>query len=548
MADSANKSRGPADPPAPTARPVKGIPQDPYARPEFPPVRPSTDPAGRTVKSIDIPIDVDVDPPDLVPGKPATDPGRESALQRKLKLSDMLDLPSFAEVCQGFAELYRIGVKVYEEKGSKLVDTKGATTDLCGYVFEFANGKAQCVRTAARVKDVPMEQQESMRPAQDALGDVFSVSCFTGCRYLVVPIRHEGDVLGRVVFGPYVPDDLRELPAGAAAVAGSGFDPRKGRELLAATRRAPEGSLGRILLHFRAIIDSLLFAGQKLYLTSQVHIEATREAFREIEAKNRELTTSNERLRELDRLKSNFLATVSHELRTPLTSIIGYSEMLVQGMAGPINSEQDEYIRTILEKGESLLALISSILDLTQIEAGRMRLSFMPADVGDIVKQAVSAILPQAQKKRLQLDMTLSPGMDRPSVDRDKLRQCLVNLLANSVKFTPEGGRIAVSLLAEAPEGALPGGARAFAVVVQDTGIGIPTEQRDRIFETFYQVDQSSTRQFGGAGLGLAIVKSFVEAHGGQVKVESEMGKFSRFVLYLPYSPAVPETEIEAPF
>jgi signal transduction histidine kinase len=331
-------------------------------------------------------------------------------------------------------------------------------------------------------------------------------------------------------------------------VVGQGFDARKAQEMLAQARHAPEASLARILGHFRAIIESLVFAGQKLYLTSQVHIEATREAFKEIEGKNRELTASNERLRELDRLKSNFLATVSHELRTPLTSIIGYSEMLVQGMAGTINSEQDEYIRTILEKGESLLSLISSILDLTQIEAGRMRLSFVPCDVADIVKQAASAVMPQAQKKRLHLDVNLAQGMERPSVDRDKLRQCLVNLLANSVKFTPEGGRVALTLSAEAPPGLLPVGKRGFAMIVQDTGIGIPIDQKDRIFETFYQVDQSSTRQYGGAGLGLAIVKSFIEAHGGVVKVESEVGKFSRFTLALPYSPEVPETEIEAPF
>jgi signal transduction histidine kinase len=224
--------------------------------------------------------------------------------------------------------------------------------------------------------------------------------------------------------------------------------------------------------------------------------------------------------------------------------------MLVQGMAGPINSEQDEYIRTILEKGESLLGLISSILDLTQIEAGRMRLSFAPCDVGDLVKQALTAILPQAQKKRLQLDVSVAPNMERASVDRDKLRQCLVNLLANSVKFTPEGGRVAISLVAEAPAGLLAEGTRGFGLVVQDTGIGIAPDQKDRIFETFYQVDQSSTRQFGGAGLGLAIVKSFVEAHGGKIKVESEVGKFSRFVLALPYAAAQPETEIEieAPF
>ncbi|MBI5546715.1 MAG: PocR ligand-binding domain-containing protein [Deltaproteobacteria bacterium] len=485
-----------------------------------------------------------------VPGAPELSTGKaDSVLQRKLKLSDMLELSSFTEVCQGFSELYRVGVKVYEEKGPKLVDIKAPGTDLCSYVFEFANGKAQCIRTAARVKDGPVELKDGVRSVGgETGGDVFSVPCFTGCRYLVMPVRHEGDVLGRVVFGPYVPDDLAALPPGTAAVVGQGFDVRRAGEMLAQARHAPEASLGRILGHFRAIIDSLVFAGQKLYLTSQVHIEATREAFREIESKNRELTATNERLRELDRLKSNFLATVSHELRTPLTSIIGYSEMLVQGMAGPINEEQDEYMRTILEKGESLLALISSILDLTQIEAGRMRLSFAPCDLGDIVKQAVSAVMPQAQQKRLQLDVNLAAGMERPSVDRDKLRQCLINLLANSVKFTPEGGRLGVAVLAEAPAGVLAAGKRGFTLVVQDTGIGIPTEQKDRIFESFYQVDQSSTRQYGGAGLGLAIVKSFVEAHGGKVRVDSEVGRYSRFTLVLPYKPEVPETEIDGPF
>ena len=482
------------------------------------------------------------------PAGDVKDSKSESALQRKLKLSDMLDLPSFTEVCQGFAELYRVGVKVYEEKGPKLVDIKGADTPLCAYVFEFANGKAQCMRTAARVKDGPVELKDGVRAMGENKTEVFSVPCFVGCRYLVMPIRHEGDVLGRVVFGPYVPDDVKDLPSGVAAVAGAGFDAQKGQEMIAHARHAPEASLARILGHFRAIIDTLVFAGQKVYLTSAVHIEATREAFREIEAKNRELTATNDRLRELDRLKSNFLATVSHELRTPLTSIIGYSEMLVQGMAGPLNPEQDEYVRTILEKGESLLSLISSILDLTQIEAGRMRLSFSPCDLGDVIKQAASAVMPQAQKKRLQLDVNIPAGMDRPAIDREKLRQCLVNLLANSVKFTPEGGRIGVSAVPEAPPGLLGNGTRGFAVMVMDTGIGIPPEQRDRIFETFYQVDQSSTRQYGGAGLGLAIVKSFVEAHGGKVRVESEVGKGSRFTLALPYEPAQSEAEIEAPF
>jgi len=428
------------------------------------------------------------------------------------------------------------------------VDIRGVGGDLCSYVFEFASGQARCVRTAAQVKDGPIELKDGVRAVGEVCNEVSSVPCFTGCRYLVMLVRHEGDVLGRVVFGPFVPDDMKEIPASAAAVAGSGFDLARAQELFHVTRHASEHSLARILGHFRSIIDALLFAGQKLYLTSQIHIEATRESFREIENKNRELMATNERLRELDRLKSNFLATVSHELRTPLTSIIGYSEMLMQGMAGQINPEQDEYVRTILEKGESLLSLISSILDLTQIEAGRLRLAFSPCDVGDVVKQAVSAVLPQAQKKRLRVDVSLPPSLDRPSVDRDKLRQCLVNLLANAVKFTPEGGRIGVSVSAEAPAGFMPADTRAWAIIVADTGIGIPPEQRDRIFESFYQVDQSSTRQYGGAGLGLAIVRSFVEGHGGKVRVDSEVGKGSRFTLVLPYAPPKGEAEVDAPF
>jgi signal transduction histidine kinase len=300
--------------------------------------------------------------------------------------------------------------------------------------------------------------------------------------------------------------------------------------------------------HFRAMVDSLVFAGQKVFLTSQVHIEATRESFREIETKNRELTQTNERLRELDRLKSNFLATVSHELRTPLTSIIGYSEMLGQGMAGPLNPDQDEYVRTILDKGESLLALISSILDITQIEAGRVRLAFGACDVNDVVKQAVTSIAPQAQKKRLNLEARYAPGMGRASIDREKVRQCLVNLLANSLKFTPEGGKVRVTVLPDSPPGLLPAGRMAFAIMVEDTGVGIPRDQFERIFETFYQVDQSSTRQYGGAGLGLAIVKNFVEAHGGRVHVESEVGRYSRFLVAIPYSPEMPEAEASGPF
>jgi two-component system sensor histidine kinase BarA len=468
----------------------------------------------------------------------------ESALQRRLTLSDMLDLPSFTEVCKGFAELYRLGVKVYEENGPKLVDLRSPSSEYCAYLFEFPNSRAICTRTVARVKDGPLEAKDGARPlGGDSPSGIFSVPCFSGCRYLVMPVRHEGDVLGRAVFGPFVPDELAAPPPSVAGSAGPSFDARRAQEGMQRMRHAPEATVAKIMGHFRAIVETLIFAGQKVFLTSQVHIEATREAFREIEVKNRELTLTNEKLRELDRLKSNFLATVSHELRTPLTSIIGYSEMLVQGMAGHLNADQDEYVKTILDKGESLLALISSILDITQIEAGRVRLALCPCDVNEVVKQAVTSVAPQAQKKRLNLEARYAPGMGRASIDREKVRQCLVNLLANSLKFTSDGGRVRVTVLPDSPPGLLRHDRMAFAIMVEDTGIGIPREQFERIFETFYQVDQSSTRQHGGAGLGLSIVKNFVEAHSGRIHVESEVGRYSRFIVAIPYSPEAPEAE-----
>ncbi|HCF60062.1 MAG TPA: histidine kinase [Myxococcales bacterium] len=470
----------------------------------------------------------------------------ESVLQRRLKLSELLDLPTFTEVCRGFSELYKIGLKVYEENGDKLVDIKSGSSELCGYLFGFANGKALCMRTAARVKDGPLAELEP--PNGHGAAGLLAVPCFSGCRYLVMPISHEGDLLGRVIFGPFVPDDLVGLPPGLAAAAGPGFQAAKAVELLGRLRRAPESTITRIVSHFGSIVDSLVFAGQKVFLTSELHIEATRESFRELEAKNQELVAINERLRELDRLKTNFLATVSHELRTPLTSIIGYSEMLSQGMAGSLNPEQDEYVRTILEKGESLLSLISSILDITQIEAGRVRLAFAPCDINEIAKQAITSVLPQSQSKSIQVELQAAPEMTRPSVDREKIRQCIVNLLANAVKFTPPGGRVRLAVHPSAPPGILPQAVSGFAVSVEDSGIGIPRKHFARVFETFYQVDQSSTREYGGAGLGLAIVKSFVEAHDGKVGIDSEEGRYCRFVLALPYAPKAAEVEVDAPF
>jgi len=264
------------------------------------------------------------------------------------------------------------------------------------------------------------------------------------------------------------------------------------------------------------------------------------ESYREVQEKNKKLSEALERLQELSRLKSNFLATVSHELRTPLTSVIGYSEMLLAGLAGDLNDEQKDYLKTILDKGESLLRLISSILDLSRIEARGVQLQRNVVDVNDILQAAVESVLPQSFKKKLTVSTEVSPSIQKVHVDPDKIRQCVINLLSNSVKFTPAGGHIAVraGLAQHAPQNAGPfGGAGYFQIQVEDNGIGIPKELQSKVFDTFFQADSSASREYGGAGLGLSIVKSYVEAHGGGISVRSEPGRGSIFTLLVPIEP-----------
>jgi signal transduction histidine kinase len=437
-----------------------------------------------------------------------------SFLNQHLPLQDLLDLRAFADVCQSFAELYRVGLKVFDETGNKLVDVKVGNADFCGYIWTKPSGREQCIATVGRVKSDAIGEDPVAVPFQ----------CFSGCRYLAEPILYEGDVMGRVVFGPFVPDDLVALPSTLLGIS-SDFDARLADQYIQKIRRVPMGTADKILKHFMDLVDVMVFTGHKNLIAAKLHIEAISLSYRELQDKNRALEDSYGKLKELDRLKSNFLATMSHELRTPLTSVIGYSEMMLEGLGGPLTSEQREYLGIIMEKGENLLQLITSILDISKIEAGRVRLVLSEVEPGQLMRDAVATILPLARKKGLKV--SCDPGeLPRIQADRDKVRQCLVNLASNAVKFTPAGGAITVTAQVVQPE--------SLAIHVTDTGIGIPEEHLHRVFDVFYQVDGSSTREYGGAGLGLAIVKSFAEAHGGEVRVRSEPGRGSTFSLHLP--------------
>ena len=268
------------------------------------------------------------------------------------------------------------------------------------------------------------------------------------------------------------------------------------------------------------------------------------------------LQRKNIELEAASRLKSEFLANMSHELRTPLNSIIGFSEVLKDGLIGALTPQQRERVSDIFESGNHLLSLINDVLDLSKVEAGKMTLDLEAVDVSSLCTNSLSIIKEKAASRqiRLQMDAALKPGTVQ--ADARKLKQILYNLLSNAVKFTYEGGQVTLRcrLVARADVGRLSGSlasrrgfsladndfAEFLEISVTDTGIGIPADSLARLFEPFTQIDSGLARKFEGTGLGLAMVKLLAELHGGTVAVESTVGEGSCFAVWLPLR-AVPE-------
>ncbi|MBE7560057.1 HAMP domain-containing protein [bacterium] len=321
-------------------------------------------------------------------------------------------------------------------------------------------------------------------------------------------------------------------PADAAAPEGDayvlGFPLRFGEERLGALLLARAAPYPEDLCGFLSHAVLQL----SIALSNALAVEQIRRQSRELERANRELFRA-------DRLKSEFVANMSHELRTPMNAILGFSRILLDGMVGPLNEEQKDKVSRIYERGRDLLNLINSILDLSQIEAGRMKLNVQPVDVAEAVRGAVSTIEALVQRKALRLELDIPAGLPPIQADPIKLDQILLNLLGNAVKFTHKGGiRVSVAIGHVngfyLPEGWI-------GVTVADSGIGIPHEHQDSIFESFTQVDGSDTREYGGTGLGLAITKKLVELHGGMITLQSTPNQGSTFTVVLPQCPPVPE-------
>ncbi len=244
--------------------------------------------------------------------------------------------------------------------------------------------------------------------------------------------------------------------------------------------------------------------------------------FNEIQAKSRELEAANKH-------KSEFLANMSHELRTPLNAIIGFSEVLSEKMFGEVNDKQLEYLLDIHSSGHHLLSLINDILDLSKIEAGRMELDLSSFDLGMLLDNSMTLVRERAARHGLRLVLDVDERIGAWVADQRKIKQVVINLLTNAVKFTPAGGSVT---LRARPLHEAGGGAVEIAVV--DTGVGIAIDQQKLVFEEFRQASGDYLRKAEGTGLGLSLAKRFVELHGGMIHVESAPGKGSTFAFVLP--------------
>jgi len=296
--------------------------------------------------------------------------------------------------------------------------------------------------------------------------------------------------------------------------------------------------------------NGAVYAGQKLVFCVCRDITERKRAEEELQKKDEQLNAQNEELRaaneelmaqqqeliektrevdEANRLKSEFLAHMSHELRTPLNVIIGFSELMMDKVPGEINDKQRQCLDDILSSGQHLLGLINEVLDLSKIESGKMRLKLTNFALSELIEPLTRSMAPILMPRKQSLDIEIEEGLPLVYASKAKVEQVLLNLLDNSSKFTPDGGKLKIK--ADREDGWC-------QVSVIDNGIGIKKEDQERMFEPFYQLDNPLTKEKSGTGLGLIIAKQIIEKHGGRLWVESEYGKGSRFTFTLPLATA----------
>ncbi len=446
-----------------------------------------------------------------------------------VRLEDVLSRDSVTSIAKSFFALFGLPVRVISHEGDLLADVH-RDRPLCNYLNTLSNGERECSNTVGVVRDLEPDGEAIVHP------------CFTGAVYRIAPLEYQGRPIGRIILGPYVPAETQTPPASLTSIDGD-IDVPTAREHFDRMPRVREDIAEELCAHLRGVLEQLVFSGHRAQLASTMQVASVRENYRELAEKNDALKTSYDELKQLDQLKSTFLATVSHELRTPLTSIIGYAEMLESGAAGALSDGQTEFLKTIRGKADQLLGLISSLLDLGHLEAQNLQLHSEAVDPRALLSDVGSTIVPNANRRNVALDIEVADDTPKIWGDLVRLQQIVLNLADNAMKFSAEGGTVVLRAEAGELDAGGPGGLGAalftasrpgVVLTVRDTGMGIPEENLTRIFDAFYQVDAGTTRAHGGAGLGLSIVKQLVDSHDGKIEVTSTLGEGTIFTVTLP--------------
>jgi PAS domain S-box-containing protein len=387
------------------------------------------------------------------------------------------------------------------------------------------------------------EGRRQRRRTELALGDseARKAAIFDSALDSIISVNHAGEiiefnpqaertflynreqVLGRLMVELIIPPDLREthyqsfehhLAKGKSSTLGKRIE---------LTAMRSDGSEFPVELSLTSIntMSGPIFTAYIRDLTEQKQQEEMRE-------RSRELEEQNIRIHEANRLKSEFLANMSHELRTPMNAVIGFSQLLVDGKAGSLTTDQREYINDILTSGQHLLQLINDVLDLAKIEAGKMELEPETFSVKEVADEVCAVMRTAAAQRNVKIQVDGCPDADRVTLDHRKFKQVLYNLLSNAVKFSHDNGEVKVAFSLDSRH--------QLRLQVKDYGIGIKQEDLPRVFREFEQLDSGAARRFPGTGLGLALTKKIVELHNGSIRVESEFGKGSTFIVAVPSS------------
>jgi diguanylate cyclase (GGDEF)-like protein/PAS domain S-box-containing protein len=279
--------------------------------------------------------------------------------------------------------------------------------------------------------------------------------------------------------------------------------------------------------------------------------ELTSNLEKKVLERTEELERTNKELERMNQIKGRFIANTSHELRTPLNSILGFSDILLEKTFGPLNDNQERYIKNIHAAGKHLLELINNVLDIAKIDAGKYEIVYETFGVGDCIDEVLAVMKPFVEKKFVDISVEMDRDVDSITADRVKVKQVLYNLLSNAIKFTPEGGKAGIRVAYDETPGdtanlSLPK-SDVLRFSVWDTGVGIGPGDKERIFDEFEQVDTTLSREYGGAGLGLALSKKLVELHGGTISVESSLGQGSTFTFTIPVTSAIETAKPEEP-